>query len=98
MLFAETNLFGVAAIIGATLSGIPAIIAAVYAFRSHSKVIAVKEDVALVKTDLHKVEVATNSMKDAQVAMASKLGMAEGELKGRADLKAEQAVPPLSER
>ena len=45
--------------------------------------------VRAVKEDVHKVEVATNSMKDALVKAAGEEGRATGEAKGRADQKAE---------
>lgn len=42
--------------------------------------------------DVHKVEVATNSMKDALVQATRDAALGEGEDKGRADLKLEQAA------
>ena len=43
----------------------------------------------MVKDDIHKVELATNSMKDALVHQTAIASAATGELKGRADQRAE---------
>lgn len=45
----------------------------------------------LVIADVHKVEVATNSMKDDLVAATKAAALLRGEKTGRADLRAEQA-------
>lgn len=44
------------------------------------------------KQDIRKIELATNSMKDALVEATAKASQAEGEIKGRADEKADAAI------
>lgn len=95
MLFAETDFNGVATVITAVFSGIAAVIAsvgAVYAIRAHSQSKENLAEVQVVKADVHKIELATNSMKDALVEKTSQLGVAQGKAEGRAELRAEQKV------
>lgn len=57
-----------------------------------AKLVVVEEKVEAVPAIAENVailEKSMNSMKDAQVAMAGKLGTAEGEIKGRADERAD---------
>lgn len=49
-----------------------------------------------VAAEVHTVELATNSMKDALVEATREAALGEGEDKGRADLKAEQAADKKS--
>lgn len=44
-----------------------------------------------VSIEVHTVEIATNSMKDNQIALTRALALREGDAQGRADLKSEQA-------
>jgi len=48
-----------------------------------------RSEVGVVKEDVHKVEMSTNSMKDALVAATKEAALSAGELKGRADKAAE---------
>lgn len=67
------------------LGTIPGIIAAVVAIRVSFKVTATQSDVK-------KIELATNSMKDALVAATAKASLAEGLAAGRAEVTAENAT------
>lgn len=83
---------GIAQLLTVIFSGIATIlgaIAAVYAARA--KWIAEATAVHLVeaKEDIHKIEKATNSMKDALVLATHDAAILTGEAKGRADQKAE---------
>ncbi len=51
----------------------------------------VKERVAVVQNDVNKIEVGTNSMKDALVEATAKASRLEGEIAGREDEVARQA-------
>lgn len=44
----------------------------------------------VIIADVHKIEVATNSMKEELVEAATTVGLLQGNATGRADLKAEQ--------
>lgn len=52
------------------------------------------QKITLVMNDIHKVELATNSMKDHLVEATRAAALLRGEAKGRADLKTEQAAKP----
>ena len=54
---------------------------------NNADIAAVKADVTETKIDLHKVEVSTNSMKDALIATTAKASLAEGKAIGRQDEK-----------
>lgn len=54
--------------------------------------IAVWFGMSRIGSDIHKIEIATNSMKDALVLATRQVALGEGEDKGRADLKIEQAA------
>lgn len=95
MLFAEVDLQGVATVINSVLGGLATLlgaVAAIYAIRAHTQVKDVKLQVGDVKSDVHKIELATNSMKDALVDKSAQLGVAQGKAEGRAELRAEQKV------
>ena len=81
----ETDWPGIAQVI--TALGI--VIVAIYQIWANMTLKRMALSLKQVKEDVHKVEVATNSMKDALVKAAGEVGMAEGEAKGRADQKAE---------
>jgi hypothetical protein len=70
----DYNLWALAII--AVANGIPAVIAAVLAWKAHAAVVATQANVS-------KVEVATNSMKDALVAATKAAAHAEGLEEGR---------------
>src|ERR1700681_175146 len=77
-------------------------VTAVFAFMTHkaataTQIIAATTQrvVAETKADVATIEKATNSMKDAIVAVRDKAGRAEGELKGQAEPRAEIAKDPL---
>ena len=82
---AATDWPGIAQVI--TALGI--VIVAIYQIWANMTLKRMALSLKQVKEDVHKVEVATNSMKDALVKAAGEAGMAEGEAKGRADQKAE---------
>ncbi len=58
-------------------------------YLAHKRLLAVERQSKTIGENVAIIEKATNSMKDAQIDMASKLGLAEGEKKGRADKTAE---------
>lgn len=88
MLLAEIDFVGIAAVIAAIGSAV----AAIYAAKAHASAVQTKADVVVVKEDIRKVEVATNSMKDALVKSTALASGLEGEAKGRADQKAAMIV------
>jgi hypothetical protein len=80
-----TDYAGIAQVI--TAAGIA--IGAIFAIWAKFSLDKLALQVRIVKDDIRKVELATNSMKDALVKAAGDEGRATGEAKGRADQKAE---------
>lgn len=107
MLLADTDFAGVAQIITAVASLVSVIlagVAALYAAAAKLAANATKSDVAtmstglsVVKENVQKIEIATNSMKDALVEATKVAGLAEGEKVGRAaqksEMKSDLALP-----
>ena len=96
MPFAAIDAPGWALIIAAVFSGIVSVLgafAALYAAINAGRAKAASAENAVrltdVKADVRKIEVATNSMKDALVNKTAEAATAIGEAKGRADQKAE---------
>jgi len=84
-MFGDTILDAIARVLfalGTLISATAAAWAAIKAQQAHTAVVEVKADV-------HKIEVATNSMKDALVQATGDAKLLEGVAKGRADQKAE---------
>jgi hypothetical protein len=109
MLIADTDvgsmLLGLAAVISAGGSAIAAVYAAKAKWVSEqnaSLMVAVKDNVLLNKENILKIELATNSMKDALVKATGDAKLLEGKAAGRAEVhseiraeKAEAAADPL---
>lgn len=58
-------------------------------YRSHNEVISAKNAVLATQGDVRKIELATNSMKDALVLATAKASLAEGKAQGLVQGKAE---------
>ena len=80
----------VAYALAALISAVSAFLAAIRAGAAHAAVAEVKDDV-------RKIELATNSMKDALVQATAKASMAEGEAKGRQDAHDEAKTKALGD-
>lgn len=91
LIFADVDFIGLAALVSAVGSAI----AAIYAAKAHAaslqnamSMVTVKEDMATAKTDIRKVEIATNSMKDALMVKTEEEALARGIRTGTAEEKA----------
>lgn len=90
MLFAESDYQGLALVItaiGSLITVIVSSIGAVYAIMAKVRSDTTDARVGRVETNVQKIEVATNSMKDALVLASGKAG----ELKGRTDQRSDDA-------
>ena len=80
----------------ALLGTIPGIIAAILTFRVAGKVKEQSNTLFETKENVKKIEIATNSMKDALVAATDAAAHAKGKVEGRAEVKAELGASALA--
>ncbi len=80
--------------IAAAITALSSLVAAIFAGLAHYRIAVLQVQAKSNSDNIQKIELATNSMKDALVEATRQGAMAQGEAKGRADQKAEGSKRP----